>query len=139
MAHISNIKLIRTDTTLDLSQKAEKVFGNNDTGEAQKFGRIVKLKLSHFFLFFVSLFFISCMFSRHKLLFHGSEFLPYFEQNHLLCEVPLAEFVDCILEPHDYLNFARFPLCFVETETYDTPRFGGHQTLRERERDLTLQ
>ncbi|KAF7078197.1 hypothetical protein CFC21_082671 [Triticum aestivum] len=24
MAHISNIKLIRTDTTLDLSQKAEK-------------------------------------------------------------------------------------------------------------------
>ncbi|KAG5575351.1 hypothetical protein H5410_055485 [Solanum commersonii] len=27
MAHISGIKLIRTDTTLDLSQKAEKGFG----------------------------------------------------------------------------------------------------------------
>ncbi|XLS46119.1 hypothetical protein HN51_002984 [Arachis hypogaea] len=26
MAHISDIKLIRTDTTLDLSQKAEKAF-----------------------------------------------------------------------------------------------------------------
>ncbi|WZZ92047.1 hypothetical protein YC2023_120626 [Brassica napus] len=26
MDHISDIKLIRTDTTLDLSQKAEKVF-----------------------------------------------------------------------------------------------------------------
>ncbi|KAH7687205.1 hypothetical protein IHE45_04G152800 [Dioscorea alata] len=25
MAHVSDIKLIRTDTTLDLSQKAEKV------------------------------------------------------------------------------------------------------------------
>ncbi|KFK35977.1 hypothetical protein AALP_AA4G062400 [Arabis alpina] len=28
MGHISDIKLIRTDTTLDLSQKAEKVYTN---------------------------------------------------------------------------------------------------------------
>ncbi|KAK4358696.1 hypothetical protein RND71_020925 [Anisodus tanguticus] len=31
MIHISDIKLIRTDTTLDLSQKAEKVFINIST------------------------------------------------------------------------------------------------------------
>jgi hypothetical protein len=30
MAHISDIKLIRTDTTLDLSQKAEKGMSCND-------------------------------------------------------------------------------------------------------------
>nr|GMC81339.1 hypothetical protein PHAVU_002G059100g [Ipomoea batatas] len=29
MAHVSDIKLIRTDTTLDLSQKAEKGQGNS--------------------------------------------------------------------------------------------------------------
>lgn len=37
----------------------------------KKFGRIVKLKLSHFLLFFVSIFFFSCIFSGHKLLFNG--------------------------------------------------------------------
>ncbi|TYJ43533.1 hypothetical protein E1A91_A03G159100v1 [Gossypium mustelinum] len=31
MAHVSDIKLIRTDTTLDLSQKAEKVMWDEDT------------------------------------------------------------------------------------------------------------
>ncbi|CAA0355489.1 unnamed protein product [Arabidopsis thaliana] len=110
------------------------------------------------------------MFSGHKLLFHGSEFLPHFEQNpymnshmlvsseidiglnksnierppgskkrtkHLPCEVPLAESADRILEPQDYLNFTRFSLGFVETETYDDPRFGGHQTLSERERSYS--
>ncbi|KAG7563367.1 hypothetical protein ISN44_As10g001770 [Arabidopsis suecica] len=149
--------------------------GHNDNSflllrRGKKFGRIVKLKLSHLFLFFVSLFFFSCMFSGHKLLFHGSEFLPHFEQNpymkshmlvsseidiglndsnierppgskkrtkHLPCEVPLAESVDRILDPQDYLNFTRFSLGFVETERYDKPRFGGHQTLKERERSYS--
>jgi hypothetical protein len=56
---------------------------------------------------------------------------------HLPCEVPLAESADRILEPQDYLNFTRFSLGFVETETYDNPRFGGHQTLSERERSYS--
>ncbi|ESQ33036.1 hypothetical protein EUTSA_v10004185mg [Eutrema salsugineum] len=136
----------------------------------KKFGRIVKLKLSHFIFFFVSLFFFSCIFSGHKLLFHGSEILPHFEHNpymknhlftsseldiglkqsniekppgskkrnkHLPCEVALAESVNHILEPEEYLNFNRFSLGFVETETYNNPRFGGHQTLKERERSYS--
>jgi len=55
----------------------------------------------------------------------------------LPCEVPLAESADRILEPQDYLNFTRFSLGFVETETYDNPRFGGRQTLSERERSYS--
>ena len=34
MAHISDIKLIRTDTTLDLSQKAEKGMNFTEAGMA---------------------------------------------------------------------------------------------------------
>jgi hypothetical protein len=34
MAHISDIKLIRTDTTLDLSQKAEKGMSSQDAAPA---------------------------------------------------------------------------------------------------------
>lgn len=49
--------------------------GQNDHSfilrRGKKFGRIVKLKLSHLIFFFVSLFFFSCIFSGHKLLFHG--------------------------------------------------------------------
>ncbi|CAD5317978.1 unnamed protein product [Arabidopsis thaliana] len=165
----------RRSTVFSSSSSYLNPSGHNDNSflllrRGKKFGRIVKLKLSHFFLFFVSLFFFSCMFSGHKLLFHGSEFLPHFEQNpymnshmlvsseidiglnksnierppgskkrtkHLPCEVPLAESADRILEPQDYLNFTRFSLGFVETETYDNPRFGGHQTLSERERSYS--
>nr|GMD67286.1 unnamed protein product [Ipomoea batatas] len=36
MAHVSDIKLIRTDTTLDLSQKAEKGDGRFNTSKMQK-------------------------------------------------------------------------------------------------------
>lgn len=149
--------------------------GQNDNSflilkRGKKFGRIGKLKLSHFFFFFLSLFFFSCIFSGHKLLFHGSEFLPHSERNnhlnthlftsteldiglnsshiqkppgskkrnkHLPCEVPLAESVNHILEPHEYLDSKPFSLGFVETETYDKPRFGGHQTLEERERSYS--
>ncbi|KAL1191393.1 putative hexosyltransferase MUCI70 [Cardamine amara subsp. amara] len=146
--------------------------GQNDSNSllflrrGKKFGRIVKLKLSHFVFFFLSLFFFSCIFSGHKLLFHGSELLPHFEQNpymnnhmeidiglnksniekppgskkrnkHLPCEVALGESVDRILEPQDYLNFTRFSLGFVETQTHNKPRFGGHQTLNERERSYS--
>lgn len=35
------------------------------------------------------------------------------------------------------MNFTRFSLGFVETETYNKPRFGGHQTLEERERSYS--
>uniref|UniRef100_A0A0D3AVL3 TOD1/MUCI70 glycosyltransferase-like domain-containing protein n=1 Tax=Brassica oleracea var. oleracea TaxID=109376 RepID=A0A0D3AVL3_BRAOL len=187
MAYISDIKLIRTDTTLDLSQKAEKASfhggelerssnqvimlperrstvasssyqnpsGQNDNSflllrRGKKFGgRIGKLKLSHLFFFFVSLFFFSCIFSGHKLLFHGKALML---REHVLscylipsetmfadlpCEVPLAESVNHILEPHEYLDSKPFSLGFVETETSDKPRFGGHQTLKERERSYS--
>uniref|UniRef100_A0A1J3JB04 TOD1/MUCI70 glycosyltransferase-like domain-containing protein n=1 Tax=Noccaea caerulescens TaxID=107243 RepID=A0A1J3JB04_NOCCA len=148
--------------------------GQNDHSfilrRGKKFGRIVKLKLSHLIFFFVSLFFFSCIFSGHKLLFHGSEFSPHFEQNsytknhmftsseldigsnksiiekphgskkrtkHLPCEVALAGSVNYILEPQEYMGFKRFSLGFVERETYSKPRFGGHQTLKERERSYS--
>lgn len=56
---------------------------------------------------------------------------------HLPCEVPLAESVNHILEPHEYLDSKPFSLGFIETETSDKPRFGGHQTLEERERSYS--
>lgn len=55
----------------------------------------------------------------------------------LPCEVPLAESVNHILEPREYLDSKPFSLGFVETETCDKPRFGGHQTLKERERSYS--
>lgn len=55
----------------------------------------------------------------------------------LPCEVPVAESVNHILEPREYLDSKPFSLGFIETETSDKPRFGGHQTLKERERSYS--
>ncbi|KAI3945701.1 hypothetical protein MKW98_022975 [Papaver atlanticum] len=52
MAHISDIKLIRTDTTLDLSQKAEKAsLEHTKIRVGNEYGLSVKF---WFFFFFIS-------------------------------------------------------------------------------------
>ncbi|KAL8137750.1 hypothetical protein V2J09_003751 [Rumex salicifolius] len=60
-------------------------------------------------------------------------------RKHLPCDVAFAKSIDYILEPKDYLNFTQFSLNYTITEgkhlieSSCQPRFGGHQTLEERE------
>ncbi|RDY10342.1 hypothetical protein CR513_05151, partial [Mucuna pruriens] len=60
-------------------------------------------------------------------------------RKHFPCEVGLKESVDGLVEPKNYLNFTWFSLEYVDHEERTSkndlsePRFGGHQTLEERE------
>ncbi|XP_010527893.1 PREDICTED: uncharacterized protein LOC104805153 [Tarenaya hassleriana] len=139
----------------------------------RRFGRVVKLKLSHCLRFLAALFLVSCFVSVHKLFFHGSEFTSHFDKHfndenrflmssefekgldrpsvgkprgskqknkHFPCDVALAESVDLIVEPRDVSDFTQFSLGYVDSEKYlpttklYKPRFGGQQTLEEREK-----
>ncbi|MED6157604.1 hypothetical protein PIB30_024773 [Stylosanthes scabra] len=63
-------------------------------------------------------------------------------RKHYPCEVEFLNSVDGLAEPKNYMNFTWFSLDYVkqEGETSDTglfePRFGGHQTLEEREKSF---
>lgn len=58
------------------------------------------------------------------------------------CEVGLQESVDVMIEPKDYINYTRFSLEYIYQEEQKPeldlfkPRFGGHQTLKEREKSF---
>lgn len=55
------------------------------------------------------------------------------------CEVGFAESVDNLVEPKDFMNFTQFSIRYIDREEIISehgifePRFGGHQTLQERE------
>lgn len=63
-------------------------------------------------------------------------------KQHFPCEVGFSEAVDYLIEPQDLRNFTQFSLHYVDTEektlgiTSFQPRFGGHQTLQEREKSF---
>ncbi|XVF03353.1 hypothetical protein REPUB_Repub04eG0253600 [Reevesia pubescens] len=60
-------------------------------------------------------------------------------KQHFPCEVGLASAVDNILEPKNYMNFTQFSLHYVEREANPSlleSRFGGYQTLEEREKSF---
>ncbi|XVE53251.1 hypothetical protein DITRI_Ditri02bG0189100 [Diplodiscus trichospermus] len=63
-------------------------------------------------------------------------------KQHFPCEVGLAAAVDYILEPKNYMNFTQFSLDYVEREVNPLhgnsleSRFGGYQTLEEREKSF---
>lgn len=57
------------------------------------------------------------------------------------CKVGLLDSVNDIVEPKEFTNFANFSLQFVDREESSLndssyPRFGGHQTLEEREQSF---
>lgn len=55
------------------------------------------------------------------------------------CEVDFVESVDDLFEPKEFINFTEFSLNYIDREGNPSgnkvfePRFGGHQTLVERE------
>lgn len=60
-------------------------------------------------------------------------------RQHFPCDVGFLQSVDDFVEPQNYMNFTQFSLNYIDKEekVYDSflyePRFGGHQTLEERE------
>ncbi|RZC79825.1 hypothetical protein C5167_042399 [Papaver somniferum] len=73
--------------------------------------------------------------------FEGFEFTkPKHRKQHFPCEVKFLESVDNAIEPLESVNFEQFSLDYVDREeNFDgidafEPRFGGHQTLEEREK-----
>ncbi|KAK1415913.1 hypothetical protein QVD17_31701 [Tagetes erecta] len=65
---------------------------------------------------------------------HRARFLP--------CKVELNDSVEALVEPKTFWNFVKFSLNYVVMENLQshenaiTPRFGGHQTLEEREQSF---
>ncbi|KAJ9187501.1 hypothetical protein P3X46_002950 [Hevea brasiliensis] len=63
-------------------------------------------------------------------------------KQHFPCEVGFSEAVEYLIEPLDIRNFTQFSLRYVDTEekalgtTSFESRFGGHQTLQEREKSF---
>ncbi|KAM3304203.1 putative hexosyltransferase MUCI70 isoform X2 [Capsicum chacoense] len=59
------------------------------------------------------------------------------------CDVVFRDSVDLHSEPKDFMNFTQFSLGYMETEKKAShtdahdPRFGGHQTLEEREQSFS--
>lgn len=67
--------------------------------------------------------------------FHMSDYTD------LPCKVGFFESVDDLVEPESYMNFTEISLRYVNREEkFDNnqfePRFGGHQTLEEREKSF---
>ncbi|KAK7362281.1 hypothetical protein VNO77_04391 [Canavalia gladiata] len=66
-------------------------------------------------------------------------------RKHFPCEVGLLESVDGLVEPKNYMNFTWFSLEYIDHEEKTSqidlfePRFGGHQTLEERENSFYAQ
>ena len=69
-------------------------------------------------------------------------FSPHIFASDFPCEVGLAAAVDNILEHKNYMNFTQFSLKYVEREANPLhansleSRFGGYQTLEEREKSF---
>lgn len=61
---------------------------------------------------------------------------------HFPCEIGLAKSVEYLIEPRDLMNFTQFSIEYIDREEKDSlkknfePRFGGHQTLEEREQSF---
>ncbi|KAF3431448.1 hypothetical protein FNV43_RR26179 [Rhamnella rubrinervis] len=63
-------------------------------------------------------------------------------KQHFPCEVSFAESVDDLVEPKEFMNFTQFSLKYIDREENPSrnnlfePRFGGYQTLVEREQSF---
>lgn len=132
----------------------------------RKFGRITKRGSSLWALPLVFLLFIYLVVSALKLHFHSEfsklessisfsrdiqeDTLDIDEsvkpkqkhhKQHLPCKVGFLESVDDLVEPQSYRNFTEISLRYVNREEKSDsnqfePRFGGHQTLEEREKSF---
>lgn len=73
---------------------------------------------------------------------HPFCFLPYNDFSDLPCEVGFLESVEYLVEPKEVMTFTQFSLEFIDQEGIPShsniyePRFGGHQTLEEREQSF---
>lgn len=85
------------------------------------------------FFFFLQISFLSLTKSLCFCLFFHAFILSDFP-----CEVRFVQSVDGLVEPNHVINFTQFSLDYIKKEeiphnNFFEPRFGGHQTLAERE------
>ncbi|OVA13347.1 Protein of unknown function DUF616 [Macleaya cordata] len=120
----------------------------------KRFGRLSKRRLSFWMFLLALLFLIYLSVFDVKLQLHGKfgrnsairdaslenfgfEGLgnprPKHRKQHFPCDVDFVESVDDVIEPKDRMNFTQFSLEYIDREENPEPRFGGHQTLEERE------
>lgn len=132
----------------------------------RRIGRISKPKFSHCLILLAGISLISFTVFGLKMVSHGNMdsslslskkveeelFESHIEnpprskhrRQHFPCEVGLAKSVDYMVEPKGYMNFTQFLLDYVDKEENKPlssiqPRFGGHQTLEEREKSFYAQ
>ncbi|XP_062161345.1 probable hexosyltransferase MUCI70 [Alnus glutinosa] len=136
--------------------------GSRVVRRGRKFGRINKLRFSRWVFVLSLLFLIYLVVSALQMLFHGNvegsiSLSPVQEEllgsnvrkppksknrrQHFPCEVGFVESVDDLVEPNDLVNFTQFSLEYIDKEeifhnNLFEPRFGGHQTLAEREKSF---
>ncbi|XP_010257167.1 PREDICTED: uncharacterized protein LOC104597382 [Nelumbo nucifera] len=135
----------------------------NDYGlrvrRGRKYGRVTRQRLSFwtslvalFFLMYLSVFGTNLPFhgkmegntSSTRDVHHNTSRLdvlekPKHRKKYFPCEVGFVKSVDNLVEPKDFMNFTKFTLTYIDREekyhSHDAfeARFGGHQTLEERE------
>ncbi|KAJ0037983.1 hypothetical protein Pint_22739 [Pistacia integerrima] len=116
----------------------------------RRFGRFYRQRSWHWVFFLAALFLMCSVPFAFKFFSHGnlenrasktrevqeviSEYLP--------CTIGFSESVTEIVELKDFMNFSRFSLDYIEKEdkpsttNFFEPRFGGHQSLQEREKSF---
>ncbi|KAK9276920.1 hypothetical protein L1049_006458 [Liquidambar formosana] len=130
----------------------------------RRFGRITKQRFSFWVFSLAVCFLIYWALLSIKMLFHGKmeggiSSLSEVQQEtsglsvlkqprskhrkiHHPCEVEFRASVDDLVEPKDFMNFTKFSLGYISREeklfgnNLFEPRFGGHQTLEEREKSF---
>ncbi|XP_077224311.1 transmembrane protein (DUF616) [Tasmannia lanceolata] len=125
----------------------------NDYGlrfrRGRKFGRVAKRRCSLWMFSLALLFLIYLSIFGMKLPFHGShhelglealkDSKPKHRRKYFPCEVRFVESADDLVEPNNSIKFTQFSMRYIDREEkpygHDIfePRFGGHQTLAERE------
>lgn len=155
----------RRDTVSGFFKSFRKtVHGSRVVRRGRRLGRTTRIKFSCLFLTLTTSFLLYLAVFGLKVNFHGKignsisvtevqgEHLTSRDQKpptnkhhrkqHLPCDVEFAESVTYLVEPEGFMNVAQFSLEFVEIEERQSetdlfkPRFGGHQTLEEREKSF---
>ncbi|KAK1562369.1 hypothetical protein Q3G72_010818 [Acer saccharum] len=117
----------------------------------RRFGRFIKMRISHSMFVFAALVLIYFATFRFKAFFHGTQEAKQESSNAVKppvyhpCKIDFLESVNDLVEPkdfRDFRNFTQFSVEYIDKEDVPfgtnmyKPRFGGHQTLQEREKSF---
>ncbi|KAI9153876.1 hypothetical protein LWI28_017865 [Acer negundo] len=122
-----------------------------NASRGRRFGRFIKMRISHSVFVLAALVFIYFATFGFKAFFHGTQGAQQESSNAVKppvyppCKIDFLGSVNDLVEPKDFTdfrNFTQFSVEYIDKEDVPfgtnmyKPRFGGHQTLQEREKSF---